>query len=96
VRLAIANEDGAVLDLEDTRIRDGDSEDVGGKVLQACLAGAYGLGIDIPVGLPDIRRDLIEESGLSHSITELGLEDFGESLDGEIKIDPGEVPEAIG
>jgi hypothetical protein len=88
VRFAIANEDGAVLDLEDTRIRDGDSEDVGGKVLEACLAGAYGLGIDIPVGEPDIRGDLIEEAGFFHSITELSFEDDGESLDGEIKVNP--------
>lgn len=88
VRFAIANEDGAVLDLEDTRVRDGDSEDVGGEVLQACLAGAYGLGIDVPVGLPDIRRDLIEETGLFHSIAELGFEDLGESSDGEIEVNP--------
>ena len=96
VRFAIANEDGAVLDLEDTRIRDGDSEDIGGKVLQACLAGAYGLGVDVPINLPDIRRGLIEEAGFFHSIAELGPEDLGESPDGEIEIDPGGVPEAIG
>jgi len=87
VRFAIANEDGAVLDLEDTRIRDGDSEDVGSEVLQACFAGAYGFGIDVPVDLPDIRRDLIEETGFFHSISELGLEDLRESSDGEIEID---------
>ena len=87
VRFAIANEDRPVLDLQDTRIRDGDSEDVGGEVLQACFAGAYGLGIDVPVDLPDIRRDLIEETGFFHSIAELGLEDLRESSDGEIEID---------
>ena len=35
VRLAIVNENGPVLDFDDTRIGDGDSEDVGGEVLQA-------------------------------------------------------------
>ena len=96
VRFAIANENRPVLDLQDTRIGDSHSEDVRGKVLQACFAGAYGLGIDIPVDLPDIGRDLIEEAGFFHSIAKLGLEDLRESPDGEIKIDPGGVPEAIG
>ena len=95
VRFAIANEDGAVLNLEDTRIRDGDSEDVGGKVLQACLAGAYGLGIDVPVELPGLRGDLIEETGFFYFITELGFKNDGESSDGKIEIEPGGVPEAI-
>jgi hypothetical protein len=96
VRLAIAKQDGAVVDLEDTRIGNSDSEDVRGKVLEACFTGADGLRIDNPVHLPDLRRDLIEESGLSDRITELGLKDFGEGLDREIKIDPGGMPAAIG
>jgi hypothetical protein len=60
------------------------------------LAGTYGLGIDVPVDLPDFRGDLIEETDLLHFIAELGFEDDGESSDGEIEIDPGGVPEAIG
>ncbi len=54
------------------------------------------MGIDVPVDLPDFRGDLIEETGLFHFIAELGFEDDGESSDGEIEIDPGGVPEAIG
>jgi len=96
MRFAIVNENRPVLDLQDTRIGDSHSKDVRGKVLQTCFAGADGLGIDNPVHLPDLRGDLIEESGLSHRITELGFEDFGEGLDGEVKIDPGGVPETIG
>ena len=95
VRFAVANEDSAVLDFQDARIGDGYSEDVGGKVFEACFAGTYGLGVDVPVDLPDLRRDLIEEAGLFHFIAELGFEDDGESSDGEIEIDPGGVPEAI-
>ena len=64
VRFAVANEDRAVLDFQDSRIGDGDSEDVGGKVFEACFAGTDGLGIDVPVDLPDFRGDLIEETGL--------------------------------
>jgi len=96
VRFAIANEDSAVLDLEDTRIRDGDSEDVGGEVFEACFTGTDGLGVDVPFNLLDLRGDLIEEAGFFHSIAKLGFEDDGESSDGEIEIDPGGVPEAIG
>jgi len=54
------------------------------------------LGVDVPVELPDLGRDLIEETGLLHFIAELSFEDDGESSDGEIEVDPGRVPEAIG
>jgi len=87
VRLAIADENRPVLDLHDTGIGDSHSEDIRGQVLQACFTGAHGLGIDNPVDLPDLRRDLIEKTCIFHRIVELGLEDFGEDLDGEIEID---------
>jgi hypothetical protein len=87
VRFAIANEDGAVLDFNDARIRDSDSEDVGGEVFEGCFAGAYGLGMDVPVDLPDFRGDLIKETGFFHSIAELGFEDLRKGFNGEIEID---------
>jgi hypothetical protein len=96
MRFSVANEDGTVLDFQDTRVGDGDSEDVGGKVLQACFAGAHGLGVDVPVDLPDFGGDLIKEAGFLHFISELGFEDDGERSDGEIEVDLGGVPEAIG
>jgi hypothetical protein len=37
VGLAIADEDGTVLDFQDTRVGDGDFEDVRGEVFEACL-----------------------------------------------------------
>lgn len=95
VRFAVAKEDGAAFDFDDSRIGDGNSEDIGSKVFEACFAGAHGLGVDVPVELPDLRGDLIEETGLFHFIAELGFEDWGESSDGEIEIGPGGVPEAI-
>jgi hypothetical protein len=96
VRFAVANEDGAAFDFDDSRIGDGYPEDVRGEVFEACFTGTHGLGVDVPVELPDLGRDLIEETGLLHFIAELGFEDDGESSDGEIKIGPGGVPEAIG
>ena len=95
VRFAIANEDSPVLDFQDTRIGEGDFKDVRGEIFEARFAGTHGLGIDVPVELPDLRGDLIEETGFFHFIAELGFEDDGESSDGEIEIEPGGVPEAI-
>jgi len=95
VRLAVANENRTALDFEDSRVGDGNSEDVGGEVFETCFAGANGLGVDVPVNLPDLRRDLIEESNLLDFITELGSKDHGEGSDGEIEVNPGGVPEAI-
>ena len=96
MRFPVANEDGTVLDFQNSRIGDGDSEDVRGKVFEACFAGTDGLGVDVPVELPELGRDLIEETGMLHFIAELGFKDDGESSDGEIKIGPGGVPETVG
>jgi hypothetical protein len=54
------------------------------------------LGIDVPIDLPEFGGDLIKETSVFHGVTELGFEEDGEGLDGEIEIDPGGVPEAIG
>ena len=95
MRFFIADEDGAVLDFEDAVIGDGDFKDIGGEVFEG-LAGRDGLGVDIPVDLPDFGWDLIEPMGLFHLIAELGREDFRESFDGEKEIDSGGMPRAIG
>ena len=58
VRLAIANEHGAVLDFNDARVGDGDFEDVGSQVFEASFAGGYRLRVDVPVDLPDFGRNL--------------------------------------
>jgi len=96
VRFAVANQDGTVLDFDDSRIGDGDFEDVGSKVFQACFARTHRLGVDVPVDLPDLGGDLVKETSFLDLISELGFKDNGESLDGEIVIDPGGMPEAIG
>ena len=96
VRFAIANEDGTVLDFDDARVGDRDFEDVGGEVFEASFAGRYRLAVDVPVGVPDFSGDLIEQSGLFHSIAELGSEDFRESFDGEKEVGSGGIPRAIG
>ena len=89
VRFAIANQHGAVLDANDARVGNGDFEDVGGEIFESGLAGGDRLAVDVPVDLPDIRWDLIEQIGLLHQIAELGAKDFRERFDGEEEIDSG-------
>lgn len=96
VGFAIADEDGTVLDFQDARVGDGDFEDVRGEVFEACFAGTDGLGVDVPVDLPDFRGDFLEEASFFHGVAELGFEDHGESFYGEIEVDSGGVPEVVG
>jgi hypothetical protein len=86
VGFAIADEDGTVLNFQDARVGDGDFEDVRGEVFEACFAGTHGLGVDVPVDLPDVRGDFIEGASILHGIAELGFEDHGESSNGELWI----------
>lgn len=74
----VLEEDGVVFHLDDAAIGDSHLEDIRGEVFEACFRGTHGLGVDVPVKLPNFRRDLIEEAGFFHDIAELGLEDFGE------------------
>ena len=96
VGLAIANQHGAVLDADDARVGDGDFEDVGSQIFESSLTGGERLSIDVPVDVPHVGGDLIEQMGLFHQIAELGSEDFRESMNGEKEIDFGGMPGAIG
>ena len=59
------------------------------------MAGAHGLAVDVPGGLPDFYGDLIEEFGVDHEIAEFSCEDDRESFDGEKEICSGRTPGAI-
>ena len=96
VGLSIANQHGAVLDADDARVGDGDFEDVGSQIFESSLTGGERLSIDVPVDVPHVGGDLIEQMGLFHQIAELGSEDFRESMNGEKEIDFGGMPGAIG
>jgi hypothetical protein len=54
------------------------------------------LGVDVPGDLPERGGKLIKQFSLFHQVTELGTEDFRQSLYGEEEIDLGGVPGAIG
>lgn len=96
VRFAITNEHGAILDVDDARVGDGDFEDVGGKIFETSFAGGNRLGVDVPVDLPDLGWDFVEELGVFYQIAELGPEDFRERFDGEKESDFGGMPGTIG
>ena len=96
MRIAITNEHRAVLDGNDTRVGDGDFEDVGSQVFEASFTGGYRLAVDVPGDVPDSRWDLIEQLGLLDQIAELGSEEYRERFDGEKEIDSGRMPRAIG
>lgn len=62
--------------------------------LQASLAFADSLGIDIPGNLPNIRIDLLKKSDLFHLVPEFGAKDLGKRPDRQEEIDPRRMPEA--
>ena len=75
VRFAIANQHGAVLEGNDARVGDGDFEDVRSEVFQSRFTRVNRLGVDVPVDLPDIVGNLIQQFCLFHQIAELGTKD---------------------
>lgn len=95
MRFFIADQDRTVLDFQDARVGDSDFEDIGGEVFEAGFRTRDGLGVDVPVDVPDLGGDLIEQSGLFHLIAELSFKNFGERFDGEIEVSSGGMPAAI-
>jgi hypothetical protein len=84
------------MEANDAGVGDSDFEDVGGEVFEARFTGVNRLGVDVPGDLPERGGKLIKQFSLFHQVTELGTEDFRQSLYGEEEIDLGGVPGAIG
>jgi hypothetical protein len=95
VRFAVANEDSAASDPDDARIGESDFEDVRGEIFETSLAWAHGLAVDVPLALPDLRGDLVEEPIFFHRIAELGFKDHRKRSHGQIEVDSRGVPETI-
>jgi hypothetical protein len=96
VGFAIANEHGTAIEACDARVGNGDFEDVRGEIFESRLTGAHRLAVDIPVDVPDLVVNVIEQFRLFDEIAEFGSEDFRESFDRHKEIDSGGVPGAIG
>jgi len=54
------------------------------------------LTIDVEAFFPDLGRNLVVQSALSHNVPELGLEYFAHGLDRQKEIHTGGVPFAVG
>ena len=59
VGLLVSEEYGIVLDLDDPAVGDGDSEDIGGKVLDGVRAISHGLEVDVPGYVPHLGADRV-------------------------------------
>ena len=74
---AIGEGDQPIVVGNDARIADGDSEHIGGKVLDHSFdVVPDGLDVDDPVATPDARRNTQKLAGILHSFLELGLDEF--------------------
>jgi hypothetical protein len=73
--LLVAQEDLVIFYLDDSAVRDGDSENVRRELLDARLGVPDRLAVNVPILLPNLGRDLGEKSGLFNPITELGAVD---------------------
>jgi len=93
--LTVAEEHLVVLDLDDSGVGNGNPEDVGGEVLEGGSGFSHGLGMDIPVDLPDQGVDFFQQPRYADLIPELSPEESGECPDGEKEIGSRGMPGVI-
>jgi len=84
--------DRAVLEADDTSVRDGDSEDIGGEGGEGGVAVGLRLTMDIPGDGPDLRGDALQEPGLAPLFFEERTGDGGERLDRDKAVGSGGAP----
>lgn len=70
----VAERDAAIFESEDVSVADGNAKDIGGQILQGSFAAADSNNIHNPVLLPEVRQDLIKETGLLEQVAKLGPE----------------------
>ena len=87
VRLTVTKENGVIVHFHNATVGDGHFEDIRSQVFDGCMALPHCLAVDVPLDVPNLRRDEIEEPGFFHFIAELGPEDFGECSDRQIEVD---------
>jgi len=92
----VAERDAAIFEGEDVSVADSDAKDVGSQIFQGSFAAADGDDVHDPVLLPDVRRDLIEESGLLEEVAELGPEYLRQGFFRQEVVVSGRSPGAVG
>ena len=87
VRLTVTKENGVIFHFHIAAVGDGHFEDIRSQVFDGGMALPHGLAVDVPLDVPNLRRDEIEEPGFLHLIAEFGPEDLGECSDRQIEVD---------
>jgi hypothetical protein len=75
--VAVSKGDLALLHRLQARLADGDAKDAAAQVSQDLFSLAGVLGMDNPIVLPELGRELIQQAGGAQSATKLGAEDAG-------------------
>ena len=73
--------DGALLQLEDVLIPDGNAKEVPSKRAEGCLATADHLTVHDPVLVPYVLINVSEEGSFFQLVSELGAEEHSQRLD---------------
>ena len=58
--------DGAVFEAHDTAVGESDPEDIGGEVGEGGVSVVIRLTVDVPGDGPDLRVDVLQQSGVAH------------------------------
>jgi hypothetical protein len=82
----VTKRDLVVLHLDDAVVAEGDAKDVGGEILESRATIADGLAVNDPVLLPHSCGDVGKTVGLAQGITDIGVKELGQRLDGEQEI----------
>jgi hypothetical protein len=89
---SVGERDRAVLEADDALVGDGDPEDVGSKGGEGGGSMVLGLTMDIPGDGPDLRVDVLQQSGVAHVFFEESAVDGGEGFNGDKKVSSGGAP----
>jgi hypothetical protein len=90
--LPIGERDHAVLQADETVVGDGDLEDIRGEVDEGGVAVVVRLTVDIPGDGPDLRIDLLQQTGVAHLVVEERTVDGRERFDRDNKVGAGGQP----
>jgi hypothetical protein len=88
----VGKRDRALRERDDAVVRDGDLEDIGGEVGKGRGAVVVGLTVDVPGDRPDLRIDVLQQTGVAHLVFEERTGDGREGFDGDKEVGAGRTP----
>ena len=84
--------DGTVCEAHETAVGESDPEDSGGEGGEGGVSVVLGLTVDVPGDGPDLRVDVLQQSGLAHVCFEKCAGDGCERFDRDKEVDSGGAP----